>query len=282
MNRVELRKLSLEFRRISSNLLNSDDDTADVNLSRFLKFIKGNELIKGYIDQKIVDVDYDFKVCFDCEAYDWVNFNPPEDEACHIKAMYDYLIYINTEEKICVRGQAMRYRWSDKSINVIIQKFLDMAFKPLIDFINDQLSMDMIVMDEEMKAMGGNTFIQNIETVNGSANQQGSGTINSYNTVNDTSDTLALIDKLLLSLDAIQDVDAGEIESVRDDLEVVQEQLNADVPKKSRISKALAGIKKFVGDFSMKLAVSWATNKVTNTDWSNLIQQIDDIIQKFG
>lgn len=282
MNRVELRKLSLEFRRISSNLLNSDDDTADVNLSRFLKFIKGNELIKGYVDQKIVDVDYDFKVCFDCEAYDWANFNPPEDEACHIKAMYDYLIYINAEEKICVRGQAMRYCWSDKSINGIIQKFLDMAFKPLIDFINDQLSMDMIVMDEEMKAMGGNTFIQNIETVNGSANQQGSGTINSYNTVNDTSDVLALIDKLLLSLDAIQDVDADEIESVRDDLEVVQEQLNADVPKKSRISKALAGIKKFVGDFSMKLAVSWATNKVTNTDWSNLIQQIDDIIQKIG
>lgn len=282
MNRVELRKLSLEFRRISSNLLNSGNDTADVNLSRFLKFINGNELIKGYIDQKIMGVEYDFKVCFDFGSCGWADFNPPEDEACHIKALYDYLVYINTEEKVWVRGQAMRYCWSDNNVNVIIQKFLDMAFKPLIDFINDQLSMDMIVMDEEIKTMNGTTFIQNIETVNGSANQQGSGTINSYNTINDTSDTLALIDKLLLSLDVIQDVDVDEIESVRDDLEVVQEQLNADVPKKNRISKALAGIKKFVENFSMKLAVSWAANKVNNTDWTSLVRQIDDILSKIG
>lgn len=282
MNRVELRKLSLEYRRISSNLLNSDTDTADVNLSRFLKFINGNELIKSYIDKKIVGVDYDFKVCFDFETYGWASFNPPEDEANHIKALYDYLIYINTDENVCVEGQARRYCWSDRSRNAIIQKFLDMAFKPLIDFINDQLSMEMIILDEEMKTMSGNTFIQNIETVNGSANQQVSGTINSYNTVNDTNDMLTLIDKLLLSLPAIQDVDADEIESVRDDLEVVQEQLNAEAPKKSRISKALAGIKKFAGDFSMRLAVSLATNKVTATDWSNLIQQLEDVLAKLG
>lgn len=76
----------------------------------------------------------------------------------------------------------MNYCWSDKKINTIIQNFLDMAFKPLIDFINDQLSMEMIVYDEEAKAMGGNTYIQNIETVNGSASQQNSGVINTYNT----------------------------------------------------------------------------------------------------
>ena len=49
MNIVELRKLSLEFRRLSSNLLNSTDDTADINLSRFLKFIDVNKLISTII-----------------------------------------------------------------------------------------------------------------------------------------------------------------------------------------------------------------------------------------
>ena len=120
MNRLELRKMSLEFRRLSSNLLNSTDDTADINLSRFLKFINGN---------------------------------PPEDEACHIKAQYDYLLFINNEDKVNVRGQAMRYCWSSKKLNDNIQSFLDMAFKPLIDCINDYLSMEMIVCDEEAKAM---------------------------------------------------------------------------------------------------------------------------------
>ena len=47
MNRIELRKLSLEFRRISSNFLNSTDDTADVNLSRFVNFITENEILKN-------------------------------------------------------------------------------------------------------------------------------------------------------------------------------------------------------------------------------------------
>lgn len=53
MNKLELRKLSLEFRRLSSNLLNSTYNTADINLSRFLKFIDGNELISAFLEQKI-------------------------------------------------------------------------------------------------------------------------------------------------------------------------------------------------------------------------------------
>lgn len=280
MNRIELRKLSLEFRRLSSNLLTSTDNTANINLSRFLKFINENELIKGYIDSRITGVEYDFRVCFDLDSNGWAEFNPPEDENCHIKAQYDYLTFINNEENVGVRTQAMRYCWSDRKINNQIQKFLDMAFKPLIDFINDQLSMEMIVYDEEVKAMNGNTYIQNIETLNGSANQQDSGVINTYYTNNDTTEMSSLIDKLVSSLAEIPDVSSEEIENVKDDLEMVQEQLKTDAPKKNRMSKALNGIKKFVGDFSMKLAVSLATGAVTGADWNLLIQQLESFIDK--
>lgn len=279
MNRLELRKLSLEFRRLSSNLLNSTDDTADINLSRFLKFIDGNELISGFIKDKILGVDYDFKKCFDIGCSGWADFNPPEDEECHIKALYDYLLFINSDDKVSVRGQAMRYCWSSRKINDNIQSFLDMAFKPLIDFINDQLSMEMIVYDEEIKTMSGNTYIQNIETVNGSASQQNSGVINICNTTNDTNSMITLIEKLLASLPEIQGVDLEEIENVKDDLEMVQEQLKSDVPKKNRIAKALVGIKKFAGDFSMKLAVTLAAGAVTKTDWSLLLQQLENFIK---
>ena len=279
MNRLELRKLSLEFRRLSSNLLNSTNDTADIILSRFLKFIDGNELISVIIQDKISGVDYDFKKCYAIGCSGWADYNPPEDEACHIKAQYDYLNFINNENTVNVRSQAMNYCWSDKKINTIIQNFLDMAFKPLIDFINDQLSMEMIAYDEEEKAMGGNTYIQNIETVNGSASQQNSGVINTYNTTNDTSSMLELIDKLLASLPEIQGVDEEEIENVKDDLEMVQEQLKTDNPKKNRIGKALVGIKKFAGDFSMKLAVTLAAGAVTGADWGMLLQQLENFIR---
>ena len=159
----------------------------------FVNFITENETLKNYISDKITDVEYDFEKCFDMGCSGWADYKPPKDEACHIKAAYDYLLFINENDKANVRGQSMRYCWSSRKINDNIQSFIDMAFKPLIDYINDQLSMDMIVLDEEGKTVGGNTFIQQIGTVNGSANQQVSGVINSYNTNNDAVEILALI-----------------------------------------------------------------------------------------
>lgn len=280
MNYTDLRKLSLEFRRIASNLLNSNDDNADVNLSRFLKFINGNEFIANALHQKMTDVEYDFKDCFGIDTNGWAYFNIPEDESLHIKAQYDYMTFIDCTEKTTVRNQAMRFVWSDSKINTIIQEFIDKAFKPLIDFINDQISMEMIIMDEERKINPGNTFIQNIETVNGSANQQASGTINNYNTTNDVTAILSLIDKILTSLPLLSDIEIDEVESVRDDLEMAQEQLKTDEPKRNRLSKALSGIKKFAKEFSMKLAVSAAASAVTGADWNSLIQQLESFISK--
>ena len=279
MNYTELRKLSLEFRRLSSNLLNSNIDNADVNLSRFLDFINTNEFIKSVLNAQIADVNYDYKDCFVIEESGWSEFNIPTDEKCHIKAQYDYMTFINKAGKNGVQSQALSFCWSDRKINVMIQKFLDKAFKPLIDFINDQISMEMIVMDEERKVNLGDTYIQNIETLNGTANQQGSATINNYNTNNDIVSMLAIIDKIIPSLLEISDVDPDEIDSVQDDLEVVQEQLKNPTPKKNRLSKALLGIKKFVKEFSMKLAVSVAASAVTGADWNLLIQQLEIFIE---
>lgn len=279
MNYAELRKLSLEFRRLSSNLLNSNMDNADVNLSRFLDFINTNEFIKNFLNEKITGVEYNFKECFVIEGGGWSEFNIPTDEKCHIKAQYDYMTFISKSGKNCVQSQALGFCWSDRKINVMIQKFLDKAFKPLIDFINDQISMEMIVVDEKYKVNHGDTYIQNIETLNGPANQQGNGVINNYNINNDVATILALIDKIIPSLLSISDIGADEIDSVKDDLEVVQEQLNNPSPKKNRLCKALAGIKKFAKEFSMKLAVSVAASTVTGAEWNLLIQQLESFIE---
>ncbi len=279
MNRSELRKLSLEYRRLSSNLLNSTDETADINLARFYKLIVGNKLISEIILEKTAEVNYDFKVCFDFEDSGWAQFYPPEDEASHIKAMFDYLCYIVNGDKVNVRSQALRYYCSSRKIDDHIQYFLDKAFKPFIDFINDQISMEMIVLDEEARGHMGNTYIQNIETVNGAANQQNDGVINNYCVTNDMASLLELIDKLIMSLSVAQGIEPNEVENVRDDLEIVQEQLKSESPKKNRIGKALAGIKKFASEFSMKLAVNLATGAVTSTDWSMLIQQLESLIK---
>ena len=55
--------------------------------------------------------------------------------------------------------------------------------------------------------------------------------------------------------------------------------MKTDNPKKNRIGKALVGIKKFAGDFSMKLAVTLAAGAVTGADWGILLQQLENFIR---
>lgn len=279
MNRLELRKISLQFRRLSSNLLNSSNEDADINLSRFLKYINGTDLIFNIINERIKDVEFDFKSCFRIEDRDsWVRFIPPEDENCHIKAQYDYITYIDKDDTVNVWGQAMNYHWTSRKINDIIQSFLNMAVKPLIDFIIDQLSIEMLIYEEEEKKMNGNIYVQNIKTVNGSASQQNSGTITNYTTTNDVRDIITGIDKIINSLDSIEGIDKEEIENVKDDLEIVQEQLRSASPKMNRIKKAFDNIKKFANTFSAELAISIANKILDEIDWNTLLQQLENFI----
>ena len=261
MNIKDLRKLSLEFRRLSSNFLNSTNDTADANLSRFVSLITTNELIRSIIEKKIAGVEYDFKDCFGIEDGGWAELSIPADEAQHVKAQYDYL---NSSNKL----------------NDIIQSFIERAFKPLIDFIIDQLSMEMIGAEEDAKQAGGNTYIQHIDRLTGTANQQGSGIITSYTTNNAaTREILDLTAKLIETLPKLEGFNEEELDSVKDDLESIQEQLKRDTPKKNRLIKALGGIKKFVAELTQKVGVSLAANAILSTDWLALIAQLEQFIQ---
>ena len=82
-----------------------------------------------------------------------------------------------------------------------------------------------------------------------------------------------LFEKIMASLPAITDVDTEEVDSVKDDLESLQEQIQSPTPKKNRMQKALNGVQKFFNDFGMKVAVTVAAKVVTSQDWTALIQQ---------
>ena len=157
--------------------------------------------------------------------------------------------------------------------------FLDIAFKPLIDFINDAISKEMILM-EEQKPLG---VTQNIGTVYGTVNQQGGGTINSETTVlagnlDQIAEIEKMIEKILPHLDDIPDIPKDAADDVKDDLESVKEQINAPAPKKKRLQKAIGGIKKFFGDFSPQLAAALAAHAITTTDWNAMIASVEKLI----
>lgn len=272
MNQMkELRSISLDFRRISSNLLRTSYEQADVALTRFYNFINGTNWIYNLLQPIITETDYDFRECF-MPSDRRREFVIPLDEKKHIKAQYDYMRYIIESEKVNILGLAMKHCINEKKFDDMVQVFFSDAFKPLIDYINDSISKEMILI-------GGDTTqvpAVNIGNNYGTANIQGKGTINSTNTVNLASNEIKqLIEKIMPSLEYIQDVPEEEKVSVQDDLESIQEQLVSATPKKNRIQKALNGIKEFVKNFPMSLAVNMATTAIVNADWVTLIQQIE-------
>lgn len=79
----DLRVLSHNFRRISSNLLNSNADNADVNLIRFKTFIDEDPFISSLLHKTIDGIEYDFKNCFRIENSGWCSMDIPVDEKLH-------------------------------------------------------------------------------------------------------------------------------------------------------------------------------------------------------
>lgn len=277
---TEMRQRSLTFRRISSNLLQSDSDNADVNLVRFAKFIDEDPYIHKLIHEKIDSVEFDFTDCFPVNQVNgWRETCIPEDEVCHLKAQYDYIQYILPLNGDRVLGQAMHYLWGSRKYDDMVQDFLEMAFKPMINYITDAMSMELIMMEENKQS----TATMNINTVNGNAFMQtGSGTINATTNIStQATELVALIDRILPELDNIKDAPPEEIESVKDDLESLKEQALAENPKPSRMKKAVAGIKKFGRDVMVKLLVSLASNAILKTDWPALEQQATAFISGF-
>ena len=267
----QLKLLSLDFRRKSSQLLNSDQHDADVNLCRVVDFIENTPMLHNIVHDVVDVTEFDFKECFLIDGGSWIGIQVPIDEKKHIKAMYDYANYIANSETESIVYQAQRYPCSSSKWSEIIQNYLNDAIKPLIDFINDSISKEIILMQQEENAV---SMTQNIGTVNGNVVQQQHGNVNITNQTGISSEDLnGLIEKIMASLPEIKDVDTEEVDSVKDDLESLQEQIQSPTPKKNRMQKALNGVQKFFSDFGMKVAVTVAAKVVTSQDWTALIQQ---------
>lgn len=267
----QLKLLSLDFRRKSSQLLNSDQHDVDVNLCRFVDFIESTPLLNNIVHSVVDVTDFDFKECFLIDGGGWIEIQVPIGENKHIKAMYDYANYIANSENESIEYQARRYPCSSKKWSEMIQNYLNDAIKPLIDFINDSISKEIILVQQEGNIV---SMTQNIETVNGNVVQQQRGKVNITNQTGIPGEDLKdLIEKIMASLPEIKDVDTEEVDSVKDDLESLQGQIQSPTPKKNRMQKALNGVQKFFSDFGMKVAVTVAAKVVTSQDWTALIQQ---------
>lgn len=274
---IELKKINLEFNQIANDLINRGENNADGALARLMKYIEETSFIHDIVHSAIDGVNFDFKKCFPVLQGD--RFNIPQDESHYIKAQYDYMKYIiDDQNNTSVRGEAHNYCFSTSSWDAMVQKFLKDAFKPMIDYIENSISLKMIDLEDYSTKVKPN-IVQNIANNYGTANALGAGSIVSTNSTNVLTDNInALLSKIIPAIDDILEISNDDKESIKDDLESIQEQVNSLEPKKKRMEKALSGIKIFINNVATKATAALAVKAITDTDWNQLIQYIEQFI----
>ena len=143
----DLRKISFEFRRVSSDMLNSITDDNNVYLIKFREFIDDNKIIKDYIDSKVKYSRIERKKSFIEEDCGYKSVIIPQTKKDHIKAMYDYLV-VMTDRNKSLNGEAFNFHLGRCKVNERIQFYLNRVFLPLIHYINDYLIEEMISLQE--------------------------------------------------------------------------------------------------------------------------------------
>ena len=121
----DLRKISFEFRRVSSDMLNSITDDNNVYLIKFREFIDDNKIIKDYIDSKVKYSNIDWQ-----------------------KSFIEEDLVVMTDRNKSLNGEAFNFHLGRCKVNERIQFYLNRVFLPLIHYINDYLIEEMISLKE--------------------------------------------------------------------------------------------------------------------------------------
>lgn len=237
----ELKRISLEFRRLASNLLGTGYETADISLYRFKEYIDNTIIINDILQNKIKNVEIDFKECFPIESNDWCSVHIPREENKHIKAIYDLIEYI-VSNNIQLLGISASYYCSSRKFVDIIQNFLNLTIKPLIDYIVDELSKQILLEERiNMPTVNLNHTQNSTVSLAFGSQQMVTSSIN----IENVEDIHKIIEDIKKELEIIE-MDKEDKENLFDDLDVVDEQINSSVEKPTRLKKAYNNISSFL------------------------------------
>lgn len=241
------REISLDFRRTSSNMLNTKYNDGLLYLIRFKDFIDKNNVVFNILESVWSDVPTGFNDEFVLkdESSGWNYFSIPVEEAKHLKLCYDFLTKIVEEDTDLSRLSREFLLTSSKKYDDNIREFLRKAFKPLVDYINDRLSKKIMELTGVNQYMSRVT--QNIENNYGTASVLGAGNISSVNNISmETESIRILCSDILKSLEELNIVSDNDKEIIIDDIDTIQSEIFLDNPRGIKVKKAWASIQKFL------------------------------------
>ena len=230
----------MKFRRLSSNLLRSDFDDNNIHVIRLKKYIEETPIIKEYILEEISNSDYDLPLVKEDPHSGWWEVTTPISESDHIKVIYNFLTEVS-EVGYQLNNLSLVFPGKNRNLNDKMQLLISKTLKPLIDFINEKLSLSLIREKEEISSY---THIsQHIEHNSGTVNATNSGNIQSSTESGQSQEILRLINNMAGILEFS---DRPIKEEIEDDLEILSEQLQSPQPRKNRLKNSITRIKSFL------------------------------------
>lgn len=252
LNRAELRKILYDFNSISNRLLQADFRDHTKVVSRFVAFVKATPIIYDYVldcgtsDQNMDNEFKEIRNSYGRVVFD-LGFSDSE-EVRNVFAILEYVAEnnINVAYEIAA-GYSSSTKYQDRT-----KAFNDRVVMVLIRHLESYLTKVGIDMGIDEKVS------YNITVTNGQVNiASDNSTINATNNVgSDVEKIASLINDVRVAATGISDEDA---ETLSDNLEVIEEQVKAERPKKGFIRTALAGLKTIKGTVEFASAVAALT-----------------------
>ena len=248
LNRADLKKIIYDFNSISNRLMQADFNDYSSVLSKFVVFLKNNQIINDYIDD-----------CGTCEQDLAQEFNKArsyngrsifslgdtsEEEVRNVFAILSYSV----ENKINIpRGVAIGYSSSNKNQDKA-KGFNDRVVMVLIRHIESYLTKIGIDMGIDEK------IIYSITVQNGQVNiAHDNATITATNAIGiDTAQLAELVQAVRSTSNSLSPDDADMLNS---NLEVVEEEAKSNKPKKNYLKIAINGLRILKGTAEFSAAV---------------------------
>lgn len=254
LSKKDLKKISREFRSVSSRLIQSSYEDIFPILNIFINTIEKQEIVYEYIKNCTND-GYDVKKAFEDAYGDWDNIfllgNTVEEEVYTIYNILKYILDNNVDITMITMGYSRSKYYQEK-----VKAFHDRVTLVLVNHIDNYLMNIAIDMgyDEEVKHM---------ITVNGTQVNisNGNSTLNAVqnNNNNESSELIKIIDAIKGSID--KDIPEDEKEIILENVETIQEQLESEKPKKGLIKTCIAGLNTTIMALPHAIQLSENVNK---------------------
>lgn len=250
LNRAELKKILYEFNSMSNRLLQADfRDYSDI-LSMYVAFLTENELIHEYIldcgncDQ---DMEQEFAEVRSHRAV-FALGNTVKEEVRNVYAILKYVVDNNLDVS---RGIGMSYSYSHK-YQEILKDFNNRVTMVLIRHIETYLTkvgIDMGLDDSisySITVKDGQVIIANDNAV-----------VNATNTVNGVNkeELVKLITEIKLAAEN-SNLSPEDEETVNNSLEVIEEEIAKEKPRKGFLKMAITGLKAIKGTAEFGAAIA--------------------------